>query len=640
MLRVFVNGAQVASDPLTGSIATSSSPLRIGGNAIWDEWFAGEIDNLRIYDRALTQADVQKDMTTAVTESASADTSAPTAPSAPSASGRTQTSITLNWNASSDNVGVAGYGLYRDGAGVGSTDAATRSFTFSGLTCGTSYTLAVDAYDVAGNRSSRTSQAVSTTACAQQPALDSQAPSAPGSLTVTAGTADSVSVSWPASTDNVGVTGYGLYRNGTLAGSTAAATRTYTYAGLTCGTSYTFAVDAVDAAGNRSGKASVTTSTAACPSVPPPSPPPSGGVASVFVSSSGSDANACSQAAPCKTFDRAYRVAACGATVSVAGGSYPDQSINAPEKECSAYITFSPAAGAVVTAQTVTIRSGDWIKFLGNGSNFLMRDNGSQGDTSGFYMSPTGTGMNEPVDHIWVEGLDFETFLLRGADDVTFKDNDIGPGKSNHWDEKLWVSVGHDGSNYVNNYSTNLVLDGNRIHGFTRDACVASGCHVECLTMEAENFTIKNNQFLDCDIFGIILAQDQGFSTKGTQNVIEDNIIHCCKTTSGYALALGDTEQGSLVTIRRNEFRGTVTTDLGGSLGDNPHLRQHRQHPHRLESRHLLDKGTRDFVTVQWPHRVSGAATHMLAAGGRPLLIRVRETSSSTSQTNLALPTA
>ena len=127
------------------------------------------MDDLRVYDRALTQAEVQTDMTKAMAESASADTSAPSAPSAPSASGRTQTSITLSWNASSDNVGVAGYGLYRDGNGAGSTDAATRSFTFSGLTCGTSYTLAVDAYDTAGNRSSRTSQAVSTTACAQRP---------------------------------------------------------------------------------------------------------------------------------------------------------------------------------------------------------------------------------------------------------------------------------------------------------------------------------------------------------------------------------------------------------------------------------------------------------------------------------------
>ena len=48
------------------------------------------------------------------------------------------------------------------------------------------------------------------------------------------------------------------------------------------------------------------------------------------------------------------------------------------------------------------------------------------------------------------------------------------------------------------------------IHGFTRDQCVAQSCHIECFTGEAENFTFRNNQFVDCDIFGIILANDGG----------------------------------------------------------------------------------------------------------------------------------
>lgn len=303
----------------------------------------------------------------------------------------------------------------------------------------------------------------------------------------------------------------------------------------------------------------------------PPPPPPA--TSDLFVSATGVDTAACTQAAPCRSFNRAYQRAKCGDLVSIAAGTYPSQTIDSPEKDCSSYVTFAPASGTVVT-QTVTVRSGDWIRFKGSGaplagipSNFLMRDNGAQGSTSGFYLSPTGTGMNEPVDHVWVEGLDFETFLMRGADDVTFKNNDIGPGKTNHWDEKLWVSVGHNGSNYVGNYSTNLVLDGNLIHNFTRDACVSSGCHVECLTFEAENFKIVGNQFLDCDIFGVILSDDAGFSSTGTENLIEGNVIHCCKTTSGYSLALGDTEKGSVVTVRNNEFRGTVTDALGGSLG-------------------------------------------------------------------------
>ena len=174
-------------------------------------------------------------------------------------------------------------------------------------------------------------------------------------------------------------------------------------------------------------------------------------------------------------------------------------------------------------------------------------------------MSPTGTGHAEPVDHIWVEGLDFETFLIRGSDDVTFKNNDIGPGKSNHYDEKLWVSVGHDGSNYVNNYSTNLVLDGNLIHGFTRDACVASGCHIECLTMEAENFTIRNNQFLDCDIFGIILADDGGYLHQGHRET--DRGQHHPLLQDHERLRDRPRRHGSrsVFTIRRNEIRGSTS---------------------------------------------------------------------------------
>ena len=105
--------------------------------------------------------------------------------------------------------------------------------------------------------------------------------------------------------------------------------------------------------------------------------------------------------------------------------------------------------------------------------------------------------------------------------------------------------------------------------------------------MEAENFTIKNNQFLDCDIFGIILGQDDGFSTKGTQNVIEDNIIHCCKTTSGYAARTrrqrtGQPHHHPPQRIPRHRHHRPRRLPRR-----HPHLRQHRQHPHHLES-HLL----------------------------------------------------
>lgn len=94
---------------------------------------------------------------------------------------------------------------------------------------------------------------------------DTQAPTVPTGLARTAVTQSSISVSWSPSTDNVAVTGYGLYRDGASDGATPNVTATFS--GLTCGRSYTFGVDAVDAAGNRSARATVTLATLACDAV-------------------------------------------------------------------------------------------------------------------------------------------------------------------------------------------------------------------------------------------------------------------------------------------------------------------------------------------------------------------------------------
>ncbi len=65
-LRLFINGVQRASVNRSGPIATSTGPLRIGGNSLWGEFFQGRIDEVRIYNRALTQAEIQTDMNTPV----------------------------------------------------------------------------------------------------------------------------------------------------------------------------------------------------------------------------------------------------------------------------------------------------------------------------------------------------------------------------------------------------------------------------------------------------------------------------------------------------------------------------------------------------------------------------------------------
>lgn len=65
-LRLYQNGQQTASRAQTGTIATGTGPLRIGGNAIWPEWFNGRIDEIRLYNRALTPTQIQADMSAPV----------------------------------------------------------------------------------------------------------------------------------------------------------------------------------------------------------------------------------------------------------------------------------------------------------------------------------------------------------------------------------------------------------------------------------------------------------------------------------------------------------------------------------------------------------------------------------------------
>ena len=65
--RLYLNGVQVASRAVGGTLVNSAGALRFGGNNVWSEWFSGALDEIRIYNRALTQGEVQGDMATPVT---------------------------------------------------------------------------------------------------------------------------------------------------------------------------------------------------------------------------------------------------------------------------------------------------------------------------------------------------------------------------------------------------------------------------------------------------------------------------------------------------------------------------------------------------------------------------------------------
>jgi chitodextrinase len=191
----------------------------------------------------------------------------PSAPSGLTVSSTQATSVAISWSASTDNVGVTGYDVLVGGSPVGTVTGTAH--TFEGLSCGMQYALGVRARDAAGNVSAITAIQASTAAC--PPGADRTAPSVPTGLAVTSTTSTAIGLSWNASTDNVGVTGYDVLVNGAQR-ATATGTSA-TLADLACGTSYTLAVRARDAAGNVSAAMSVGASTSACTDGTDPSNP-------------------------------------------------------------------------------------------------------------------------------------------------------------------------------------------------------------------------------------------------------------------------------------------------------------------------------------------------------------------------------
>src|SRR6266853_1651574 len=130
-LRLYVNAVQVSSLAATGALPTSTNPLQIGGDSIYGQFFQGMIDEVRIYNRALTQAEIQTDMTTPVGGTPPPppppDTTPPVvnlASPAPGATVFNQVSVSA---VASDNVGISGVQFLLDGAPLG-TEVTTSPY--------------------------------------------------------------------------------------------------------------------------------------------------------------------------------------------------------------------------------------------------------------------------------------------------------------------------------------------------------------------------------------------------------------------------------------------------------------------------------------------------------------------------------
>ena len=185
------------------------------------------------------------------------DTSAPTTPTGLSAAAVSPSRIDLSWTASTDNIGVTGYQIYRNGSYLKSSTSASTSD--EPLNPSTQYCYTVVAYDDAGNASSQSGQSCATTSATQ----DTTAPTTPSGLSASAVSSSRIDLSWTVSTDNVGVAGYRIYRGGVYLKSVTSTSASDE--GLNPSTQYCYNVSAYDTAGNvssQSGQACATTTAA------------------------------------------------------------------------------------------------------------------------------------------------------------------------------------------------------------------------------------------------------------------------------------------------------------------------------------------------------------------------------------------
>ncbi|MGL4523596.1 MAG: lytic polysaccharide monooxygenase, partial [Bacilli bacterium] len=232
LITTFYDGNK-RPDPKTSHTITVPND-RTGYHVILGVWKVGDTINsfYNVVDVNITNSGTVNDVI------------APSVPSNVTATVSNGTPV-LSWTASTDNVGVAQYAIYRDGVEVATTSSTTWSD--SKVIAGQTYKYTIIARDAAGNASTKSVE-VTATIPGQPPA--NTAPTAPGSLHTMKVSDTVVDLMWSASTDDKGVTAYNIFRDGVKIGSTTGTS--YLDQSVQASKTYTYAVVAVDAEGLQS----------------------------------------------------------------------------------------------------------------------------------------------------------------------------------------------------------------------------------------------------------------------------------------------------------------------------------------------------------------------------------------------------
>lgn len=343
----------------------------------------------------------------------SSDTVPPTAPgNLRTSSSPTDSNVSLAWDAASDNVGVSGYRIYRSGSFLGSTNATTYNDTT--VSAASSYVYVVMSYDAANNSAASSAMSVTTPAAA-----DTQAPSVPGGLTVQSTTFSSINLQWNNSSDNVAVTGYHVYRNGSLISNTT--TSDFSDTTVQASTSYQYTVSAYDAAGNTSSQASAITATTPADTGNYGTPYTDANFDSImgnnqiYMAPAGTDSGSCTQSAPCRTFEYAVSRMSPGDGLILLDGDY-SLAVNGGLRSTTE--SGNPIAKSAQLKAGVDVNHPTIVRALNPGNVFI---------EGGFTL---GT-KTQKVQYVMVYGLTFFTHSsLRNADYSVVKATGVYAGLS------------------------------------------------------------------------------------------------------------------------------------------------------------------------------------------------------------------
>jgi polygalacturonase len=221
---------------------------------------------------------------------------------------------------------------------------------------------------------------------------------------------------------------------------------------------------------------------------------PTATVADYFVSASGSDESYCTKAAPCRSFDLAYQLAAPGDVIEVAGGSYPSQTLTAKPAAAPPDVVIREAPGARVIVGDPRAEV-NCIAFEGaryvtvNGFETTYTTIGGRRHQCGVSVGRGG------AHHITLQSID-AGMLWFGADDVSVLGGDFGPSVDEN--TKIEFGTGHP--------PRNVLIDGAVIH----DARSYEE-HPECVALwGGRGVTIRNTHFYNCETFHLwIVTSDR-----------------------------------------------------------------------------------------------------------------------------------